>query len=206
MNSAPRKPRSEGKIADEAIRDELSRLLASPIFAQSDRLARFLRFTVETTLAGKGETLKEYVVGTEVYDRKPPYHPNVDSIVRSEARRLRNKLRQYYESVGKDDPIFIYYRTGSYMPAFRRHAREERGQPTAQRLLGELLTEDLITQSLYLSSVSQKLGVQIIFEGTVEVVPLGASGATDVRPRESPSKRHPIRKVLSMSLKKAADA
>jgi hypothetical protein len=208
VSSAPRKPRSEGKIADQAIREELSRLLASPIFAHSDRLARFLRLTVETTLAGKGETLKEYVIGTEVYDRKPPYHPNVDSIVRSEARRLRNKLRQFYESVGKDDPIFIYYRTGSYMPAFRRHAREERGQPTAQRLLGELLTEDLITQSLYLSSVSQKLGVQIIFEGTVQVVPLGAktSRLTDARPHESPSSRHPIRKVLSMSLKKAADA
>jgi hypothetical protein len=64
VNSAPSKPRSEGKIADQAIREELSRLLASPIFAHSDRLARFLRLTVETTLAGNGETLKEYVIGT----------------------------------------------------------------------------------------------------------------------------------------------
>jgi hypothetical protein len=32
--------------------------------------------------------LKEYLIGTEVYDRKPPYHPNTDSIVRSKARRL----------------------------------------------------------------------------------------------------------------------
>jgi hypothetical protein len=30
--------------------------------------------------------LKEYLIGTEVYDRKPPYHSNMDSIVRSEAR------------------------------------------------------------------------------------------------------------------------
>ena len=41
-------------------------MLESPIFAKSDRLARFLRFIVETTLAGQGETLKEYLVGTEV--------------------------------------------------------------------------------------------------------------------------------------------
>ena len=71
------------------------------MFVQSDRLGRFLRFTVETTLAGRAEVLKQYVIGTEVYDRKPPYHPNIDSIVRSEARRLRSKLKEYYESVGQ---------------------------------------------------------------------------------------------------------
>src|ERR1700726_859826 len=103
------KPTSEGEIAQEAVREELSRILKSSIFVQSDRLGRFLRFTVETTLAGDADTLKEYLIGTEVYDRKPPYHPSVDSIVRSEARRLRNKLRQYYESVGQDDAVFIYY-------------------------------------------------------------------------------------------------
>jgi hypothetical protein len=47
-----------------------------------------------------------------------PYHPNMDSIVRSEARRLRSKLKEYYESPGKDDPVFIYYRLGSYVPVF----------------------------------------------------------------------------------------
>jgi TolB-like protein len=47
----------------------------------------------------------------------------MDSIVRSEARRLRSKLKEYYESVGKDDPVFIYYRLGSYAPVFRPHRR-----------------------------------------------------------------------------------
>jgi TolB-like protein len=109
----------EEGISEEAIREELSRILESSLFIQSDRLSRFLRFTVETTLAGDAETLKEYLIGTEVYDRRPPYHPNIDSIVRSEARRLRSKLKEYYESVGVDDAVFIYYRLGSYVPAFR---------------------------------------------------------------------------------------
>ena len=69
-------PTSEGEIGQEAIREELSRILKSSIFVQSDRLGRFLRYTVETTLAGDAETLKEYLIGTEVYDRKPPYHPS----------------------------------------------------------------------------------------------------------------------------------
>jgi TolB-like protein len=115
-------------LSAEAIRDELSRILESSIFAQSRRLSRFLRFTVETTLAGEEELLKEYVIGTEVYERKPCYHPSEDSIVRSEAHRLRSKLQKYYESVGKGDPVFIYYRPGSYIPVFRlRHSQNGNG-------------------------------------------------------------------------------
>jgi TolB-like protein len=109
----------DSTISEEAIRDELSRILESSMFVQSDRLGRFLRFTVETTLAGEAETLKEYLIGTEVYDRPPSYHPSEDSIVRSEARRLRSKLKEYYDSVGKDDAVFICYRPGSYVPVFR---------------------------------------------------------------------------------------
>ena len=81
------RPKSEPKISREAIRAELARVLESPMFAQSDRLSQFLRFTVEKTVEGKSDLLKEYLIGTEVYGRKPPYHPNDDSIVRSEARR-----------------------------------------------------------------------------------------------------------------------
>ena len=115
----------EERISEEAIRKELSRILESSMFIQSDRLSRFLRFTVETTLAGDSEILKEYVIGTEVYERKPPYHPSVDSIVRSEARRLRNKLKEYYESVGRDNAVLISYRLGSYVPIFRPNRRHD---------------------------------------------------------------------------------
>jgi hypothetical protein len=72
--------------------------------------------------------LKEYLIGTEVYDRQPSYNPSEDSIVRSEARRLRSKLKEYYDSMGKDDSVFIYYRPGSYVPVFRlRHSQNGNG-------------------------------------------------------------------------------
>jgi len=106
-------------VSEQAIREELDRVLQSPIFAQSDRLGRFLRFTVEHAIGGTQDVLKEYLIGAEVYDRKPPYHPSQDSIVRTEARRLRSKLKEYYEGEGKSDPIFIYFRPGSYVPVFR---------------------------------------------------------------------------------------
>jgi TolB-like protein len=116
-------PESNETISEDAIRDELSRILESSIFVQSDRLGRFLRFTVEKTFAGEGETLKEYLIGTEVYDRPSSYRPSEDSIVRGEARRLRSKLKEYYESVGKNNPLSIYYRPGSYVPMFRNQHR-----------------------------------------------------------------------------------
>jgi TolB-like protein len=120
--------KSKGHVSDEAIRDALSRILESSIFAQSRRLSRFLGFTVETTLAGEEQMLKEYLIGTEVYERKPSYDPTGDSIVRSEAHRLRSKLKKYYESVGKGDPVFICYRPGSYVPVFRlRHSQNGNG-------------------------------------------------------------------------------
>jgi hypothetical protein len=64
-----RGPIREGEIAHEAIREELSRIPESPVFASSDRSGRFLRNTVEMTLAGDAETVKEYLIGTEVYER-----------------------------------------------------------------------------------------------------------------------------------------
>jgi hypothetical protein len=203
-NSAISAATSEEKISAEAIREELSRILESPMFVQSDRLSRFLRFTIEATLAGDADKLKEYLVGTEVYDRKPPYHPNADSIVRSEARRLRSKLKEYYESVGKDDPVLIYYRIGSYVPAFR-HQRSQHEDPIwADRILGELFTLGL-SASPDIPSVVGKLNVQIVFEGTVRVLlpGSGSSTPTDFKPAQSVSKRNQIRKIVSISLRKS---
>jgi TolB-like protein/tetratricopeptide (TPR) repeat protein len=116
----PRKAISE-TCSEQEIRAELARMVQSQPFINSERLARFLRFTVEAAIGGKADSLKEYVIGVEVYDRKPPYHPSQDSIVRTEARRLRSKLKEYYEAEGQTDPIFIYFRPGTYVPVFRRN-------------------------------------------------------------------------------------
>jgi len=131
-------PRNKDTISENAIRDQLSRILESSIFVQSERLGQFLRFTVETTLESKAETLKEYVVGTQVYGRRPSYQPAEDSIVRSEARRLRRKLQEFYETIGKTDLILIHYRPGSYVPAFKMRDRGSTPPMTAPITSGGL--------------------------------------------------------------------
>jgi hypothetical protein len=78
------------------------------------------------------------VIGAELYDRKPPYHPSQDSIVRTEARRLRSKLKEYYESEGSADPVLIYFRPGSYVPVFRLREGLTREAPAPKAVDGSL--------------------------------------------------------------------
>jgi serine/threonine-protein kinase len=96
-------------------------------------MRRFLRFTVEHCIDGRGEELKEYLIGVEVFDRRASYDPRLDPIVRVEARRLRSKLKQYYEGDGHDDDIVIELPKGSYVPAFReRRTPQQRARPEPQ--------------------------------------------------------------------------
>src|SRR5262249_29392186 len=80
-------------------------------------MARFLRFIVEQTLHG-GSDLKEYSIGVEVFDKDPAFDPRIDNNVRTEARRLRLKLAEYYAETGKSDPVIIDLPKGSYVPRF----------------------------------------------------------------------------------------
>ena len=100
----------------QAIREQLDRILKSGPFLQSQRRQRFLEFIVKETLAGRSERLKGYNIALEVFDRPETFDPVVDPIVRIEAGRLREKLRDYYEAEGQNDPIRIELPKGSYAP------------------------------------------------------------------------------------------
>src|SRR6516225_7882634 len=103
----------------EAARRQLERVLASPGFSRNERLSRFLRFVVEQHLAGRDDELKESVIAVEVLGRSPDHDPKQDSIVRTEAARLRVRLSEYYLGDGKDDPLVIELPKGGYVAALR---------------------------------------------------------------------------------------
>jgi WD40-like Beta Propeller Repeat len=81
-------------------------------------MVRFLRFTDEQTIQGQANSLKESVLGMEVFDRTASFDPRTDTIVRVEARRLRSKLKEYYEGDGRGDPVRIDFPKGGYVPTF----------------------------------------------------------------------------------------
>ena len=87
------------------IRSELERILRSRVFVHSHRIRRFLQFVVEECLLGQQHRLKEYLIGLEVFNRLETFDPRVDSIVRVEARRLRTKLDEYYQTEGQEGEI-----------------------------------------------------------------------------------------------------
>ncbi len=103
-------------VTPETIRAHIRKIITSRVLTRSERLARFLEFTIEETLAGHADQLKEFVIGMEVFDRRDNYDPRLDPIVRVEARRLRSKLAKYYECEGCDDAIRIDFPKGGYAP------------------------------------------------------------------------------------------
>ena len=113
----------------KAVHEELGRILKSGPFLQSRRRQRFLEYIVTETLAGRGERLKGYNVARDVFDRSEAFDPNVDPTVRMEAGRLRDRLREYYETDGRSDPIRIDLPKGTYTPQleFRKAEAFETG-------------------------------------------------------------------------------
>ncbi len=107
-----------------ARRQQLERILASPTFQQVDRLKRFLSFIVTETIAGRGDQLKEYVVGVQVFGKESSFDPRTDPIVRVQARRLRARLARYYRGEGNNDETVIDLPKGGYLPVFKKREGE----------------------------------------------------------------------------------
>lgn len=119
-------------VSGPVIYAQLERILASASFTNSERLSRLLRFTVQSAAEGKLDQLKEYALAVSVFDKRHSFDPRFDPIVRVEAGRLRNRLKQYYENEGREDSVIIELPKGSYAPRFisagtnREKPREER--------------------------------------------------------------------------------
>jgi Tol biopolymer transport system component len=112
-------------LPEAAIRAQLETILASEVFSRSQQLRRFLAFIVEQRLAGQGHSLKESVLAHELYGKGTDFDGGTDPVVRVDARRLRDKLREYYE--GRSEPVVISLPKGSYVPQFEANS----GSPAA---------------------------------------------------------------------------
>jgi len=115
------------------IGDQLNRILSSTAFSGSERHRRFLRFVVEQALKGETDKLNEFVLGFEVFDKNANFDPRIDSIVRVEARRLRERLKKYYQDEGAHDPLTITIRPRSFVPEFEEPAAAGAAEATGWR-------------------------------------------------------------------------
>lgn len=102
-----------------AVREELDRVLASPLFRSSKRNSSLLKHVVERALEGRSEDLKERSIGIDVFGREADYDTNADHVVRSVAGEVRRRLAQYYMESGRERDLRIELLAGSYVPQFR---------------------------------------------------------------------------------------
>jgi hypothetical protein len=86
--------------SEEAVRQQLAKVLTSPQFVNSPNLCNFRQFIVEKTLTGEAATIKGYTVATQVLGRMADFDPNLDPIVRIQAGRLRRALEKYCQKQG----------------------------------------------------------------------------------------------------------
>ena len=118
-----------GSLAKDASRELVDRICASSTFAKSARLTSFLTYVCDLALKGQSKEINEQRIGEAVFGRPHDYDCSVDSIVRTQASRLRHRLDRYFVEEGVDEPIRIVIPRGRYVPIF-----EPRSSPQATDL------------------------------------------------------------------------
>ena len=112
-----RAEKSPPRLADERLA-LLHSVLESRTFAKTARLAQFLRFICTLTIEGNAREINEQRIGIHVFARSATYIASDDSIVRTQARLLRQRLEEYFEHESPDSPVIITIPKGGYVPVF----------------------------------------------------------------------------------------
>lgn len=136
---------------------ELISVLEGPAFRGSLRSCAFLRFVVEETLAGRGDILKERIVGAAVLGKPSDYDTGADSSVRVRANDVRKRLSAHYEAAAPKGGVRIELASGTYTPRFTTVAPPPQALPACPpqppMLLRQLAAPTLIAVFLALIAI-----------------------------------------------------
>lgn len=108
----------------------LQRIVASRTFAKSPRLSSFLKFICISLIEGRAREINEQQIGIHVFGRSAAYSASDDSIVRSQARLLRQRLEEYFETECPNGSLIVTIPKGGYVPVFE--ARRSITAPVAE--------------------------------------------------------------------------
>jgi hypothetical protein len=180
MSSADSKSGAWTPITEEdkeMVRRQMNRLLATSHFNNSKRYPLLFRFIVEETLEGRGEFLKERLLGVRVFDRPADYDTAEDPVVRVTIAEIRKRIAQYYHEEAHDSEMRIELLPGHYLPEF--HLNKEAGSSHLNASGRELLSENEQTA-----------------ESTALHAPSQATTTSSVQSDRKPRFSHPARYVL----------
>src|SRR5438874_7408997 len=113
-------------------RAQVERVLQSRIFRSSEVLKHLFGYLADQSLAGTGDSLKEYTIGLDALGKPATFDPRQESVVRMHTARLRQKLAEYYRTEGIDDPILIDLPKGGFKVTFDPRQQVVQSAPVAE--------------------------------------------------------------------------
>ena len=143
-----------------AVLQQLDRMLKSRHFCNSRRYPVFLSHIVRRTLEGDVDSLKERILGIEVFKRAHDYDTGSDPVVRITAGEVRKRIALYYHDEGTEQELRIELPPGSYVPVFSSPANgyvavEATLPPTNGSLRSEAASAD-VTEDHGVSRTARK--------------------------------------------------
>jgi hypothetical protein len=130
---------TKGEIA--SLQLHLKEVIEGDAFKGSHRSGQFLQYIIDQAIAGHFESLKERVIGMELFGRSASYDTGDDAIVRVTASDVRKRLLQHYGRYGATSEYRINLPSGTYIPDITRVPRGEVGHfdgALAQRETGQV--------------------------------------------------------------------
>ncbi len=89
---------------------EIEQVCGSAQFRKAPAQSALLRYLWEH----RHEPVSEYAIGVDALGRKPDFDPKVDSTVRVQISRLRQRLKDYYETEGREQTTRLHIPMGEY--------------------------------------------------------------------------------------------
>ncbi len=116
-------------------REEVQRILHAPQFRRAPKLQRFLELICDYYFENRSSDINEHLIATQAFGKGPDFDPSADSLVRVQAREIRRKLREYYQSEGKSSRLILDIPNGHYAPVFTSNSPPAQPSPSIRRLL-----------------------------------------------------------------------
>src|SRR5271165_81559 len=125
-------PEISSEVQGDARWALIERIAASQHLKPSARLCDFLFYVSDCAIREAPEEATEQQIGIRIFHRHPGYNSSEDSIVRTHARLLRQKIAAYFAEEGIGEEFVVDIPKGHYLPVF--HPRAEQVQAASAEI------------------------------------------------------------------------
>lgn len=134
MTTSPTASEMPPSLVDDPRWALVQRVAQSAPFRTSNRLKEFLLYAAGCALRDAPDEVTEQQIGMHVFHRAAGYNSSEDSIVRTHARLLRQKLTTYFAEEGANEELIIEIPKGHYLPVFRSVGKPASEPPSLDAL------------------------------------------------------------------------